>query len=381
MFSDDALIKLLMDMEYHIPTVDLEVVLDERPDLVRRRSTMGYPLHEACMRGLPLTVIQTLVERFPEAVTANASDIWRQTPLFVACSRVDPHMETITYLVQTDYPACLEGTSERPPLLHWCMSIWNQPLLVWTTLVDWVLAQYPEAANMQDFNGQYIVHHATSTSDTKRFRQLLKTHARDRLVDAHGNNILHVAVADSHRVPHNITSILEECPEAIQWANHQGALPLHMAIKWQDRSLLLDRYPFGTLQMTQDRTTALGNVRRELERCIRVHYPEVGEVVYGEEDSDTEDDVIRRDDEDWEMPCVSWVFPTNPSFLRDLDRIFDVVNQRVLPLLRHTLKLSFQQATGCALSSEVMNEIFLFAVPHYEESLTHTPYYDGTTTS
>lgn len=380
MFSDDALRRVLADLEYGIPTLCLEVLLDERPDLVRQRSTMGYPLHDACRGGLGLDVIQQLVERFPEAVTANASEVWHQTPLFAACSRVDPQMDTIAYLVKADYPACLVGTEERPPLLHVCMSVWNQPLVVWTNLVDWVLNQYPEAGAICDFNGRYAIHHATSTSDAQRFRQLLQTFPQDKLVDAHGNHLLHLAVADSHRVPQNLASILEECPQALSLANDEGELPVHAAIKKQDRNLLLEHYPFAMLHSTRSGGTVLGNVRRELGRCIRVYYPEVGEIVDGDEDdndesdSDTRAGVGRREDADWELPCVSWIFPTNPTFLGELDYLVEIINTEILPPLRKMLSLAFHSRTGQSLPPEVVNEIFLFAVPHYEEALTHTNY-------
>jgi hypothetical protein len=389
MFSDDALCKVLNDMEYHIPTVDLDILLDERPDLVRRQSSLGYPLHEACTRGLPLAVIQKLVDRFPEAVTANANDepsrSWCQTPLFFAASRVEPQMDTIAYLVQADYPSCLVGTLDRPPLLHWCMGNWNQPLLVWTALVDWVCQQYPEAADLPDFNGRYAIHHATSTSDSQRFRQLLQTTYCDKLVDAHGNHLLHLAVADSHRVPQNVTCILEECPTAVSMVNKKGELPVHVAIKKQDRNLLLEHYPFALVHMSRDGRTVWGNVRRELERCVRVYYPEVGEVIDGDEETIyTENDInnndtatiaVRREDDDWEAPCVSWIFPTNPSFLGELDRLGNILNDNVLPPLRRILIESCQSWTQNSLPPEVLNEIFLFAVPHYEEALTHTKYH------
>jgi len=391
MFSDDALRRVLMDLEYGIPTLRLDVLLDDRPDLVRQRSTMGYPLHDACRGGLPLSVVQHIVERFPEALTASASDVWHQTPLFAACSRSDPQMDTIAYLVKADFPGCLMGTAERPPLLHFCMSVWNQPLKVWTQLVDWVLTRYSEALFFADFNGRYVVHHATSSSDTKRFRTLLQTFLPDKLVDAHGNHVLHLAVADSHRVPQNLTCILEECPQALCLSNHEGALPVHLAIKKHDRNLLLERYPFAMLHTTHLGETVLGNVRRELGRCIRVYYPEVGEIVDGDDDGN-EDDVtndagtesslvLRREDDEWEFPCVRWIFPTNPSFLGELDRLIDILGTQVLPPLRIILVESCRLRTGQGLPPEVLNEIFLLAVPHYEEALTHTNYHETWTSS
>ena len=132
MFSDDALCQLLVDMEFHVPTLEIDVVLAERPDLVRQRSPMGFPLHEACMRGLPLNIIRKLTTLYPEALTANVSDdlaLYRQTPIFLACSRAEPDMESIAFLIDAD-PTCLWGTAERPPLFHWCVGIWNQPLSV-----------------------------------------------------------------------------------------------------------------------------------------------------------------------------------------------------------------------------------------------------------
>lgn len=388
MLSDRALHQVLRDMEYHVPTVDFDIVLGERPDLVGQRTSLGYPLHQACTRGLPLGVIQQLVELFPEAVTANASDSWCQTPLFVACSRVEPQMDTIAYLVLQDYPSCLVGTADRPPLLHWCMSIWNQPLATWIALVDWVEAQYPGAADLLDFDGRYPIHHATSTSDSKRFRQqllqqqkLTVSNDKDKLVDAHGNHLLHLAVADSHRVSHNVASILEICPTAVSVANEKGEVPVHVAIKKQDRNLLLEHYPFAMLHMATDGSTVLGNVRRELERCMRVNYYEIEDLMF-EYDEENFDGVegntvlisVFKDDDGWEAPEVSWIFPTNSSFLGELDRLVHILNQKVLPALRQILIQSCQSWTGRSLPSEVLNEILLFAVPHYEEALMHTPH-------
>lgn len=144
----------------------MDVILYERPDLASRRTPMGFPLHEACMRGLELKVIKSLAAIYPEALSANVSDElirYRLTPLFLACNRVEPDLETITFFIDAD-PACLYGTNDRPPLFHFCVGIWSQPLTTWTSLVNYVLSRYPEADKIPDFQGRYAVHHATSTS-------------------------------------------------------------------------------------------------------------------------------------------------------------------------------------------------------------------------
>ena len=156
MFSDDALVLVLRNLWSHIPTIELSIVLDERPDLVQRKCSSGYPLHEACSKGLSLSVIRALVERFLEAVTSNQSDRWCHTPIFLACWQDEPELETIDYLVKAD-PSCLCGTADPPSLLHWRLSIPTQPMAVWTGLVDWVLKQYPEAADLPDFDGRFRV--------------------------------------------------------------------------------------------------------------------------------------------------------------------------------------------------------------------------------
>jgi hypothetical protein len=363
MFNDEALVMVLESSECQISSVLLEVILVERPDLVFRKSPMGYPLHLACAQNLSRSVVEMLVVAFPDAVISNANEWWPATPLFLACSNLVPNMEVIQYLVSKDSPSCLVGTTDRPPLYHFCLSIWRHPVDVSRKLTSWVLSKYPGAATIADFRGRFPIHHAVSVSDTERFHVLLRAHDGD-LLDGEGSHLLHLAVADSHRVTNNLLTILEERPEALSLINVRGELPVHVSIKKVDRNLLLQLFPFAMLYTTKDGQTVLGNCRRELERCIRIYYP----VEEDEGDADDEETL-----DGWERPSVSWIFPTEPSTLAEMDHLFCILNSQVVPLLRQIVVQSWLAITGNNLPPEVANEILLFAVPHYEEAICHTP--------
>jgi hypothetical protein len=244
------------------------------------------------------------------------------------------------------------------------MSIWRHPVQVSRQLTDWVASKNPHVVTQKDFRGRYPIHYAISSSDTERFQALLQSH-HSGLVDGEGNHLLHLAVADSHRVASNILAILKERPEALSAVNSRGELPVHVSIKQADRNLLLQHFPFAMLYTTNDGRTVWGNARRELERCIRTYYPL-------EEDDDDDD---AETSGGWERPSVSWIFPTDPSSLGVLDHLFYILSTQVVPPpLREVVAQSCLAITRLSLPLEVANEILLFAVPHYMEALYHSSY-------
>ena len=121
--------------------------------------------------------------------------------------------------------------------------------------------------------------------------------------------------------------------------------------------------------MTRGGVTVLGNVRRQLDSCLE-NIPR-----YVDADNNDARSVARRTgDSDWELQCVPFS-PECPRLLRELDQVLRILKHQVLPPLREILSQFCQSWTGQCLPPDVLNEIFLFAVPHYEEAVTHNPYY------
>lgn len=378
MFTDEALVRLLgMDTsQQEANLILLDAILEERPDLTCVKTFMGYPLHAACAAKMPLFVVRKLVDAFPKAVSCSSSDGLNVTPLFLACNQRVPDRDIVKYLVAKDYPSCLEGTRDRPPLFHYCVGIWAHSVEVSRELTDWVLSMFPGAADLKDFQGRYPIHYATSTSDTERFRLRLRDDGnKGATSDKDGNNVLHLAVAsDSHRVERNLVAIMEECRITLSSPNLQGELPVHVCSKKSDRILLLRFFPFALLFQSNNGQTVIGNCRQRLQSYMRVYYPLDNDD--GEQDHDGDEDEIEVGEQDWEIPTVVWLLqPHQPhAALAELDHMFHTLRASVVPALYDTLAQASWTSVGNSLPPEVVNEILLFAVPHFDEMLVYTPY-------
>jgi ankyrin repeat protein len=81
----------------------LEFLVDRNPELLSSHEQDGsLPLHVACRRGAPFTIVQFLVNRYKasvKSVTSEGGDL----PLFLACNIPEPSLDTIFLLIKL-YP-------------------------------------------------------------------------------------------------------------------------------------------------------------------------------------------------------------------------------------------------------------------------------------
>jgi ankyrin repeat protein len=77
----------------------LEYLVGQSPVLLNSRDQDGaLPLHVACHRGAPFTIVQSLVNRYKASVKTVTSD--GDLPLFLACEIPEPSLDTIFLLVK-----------------------------------------------------------------------------------------------------------------------------------------------------------------------------------------------------------------------------------------------------------------------------------------
>jgi ankyrin repeat protein len=80
----------------------LKFLVDRNPELISSRDQDGsLPLHVACRRGSPFTIVQSLVNRYKASVKSVTSE--GDLPLFLACETPEPSLDTVFLLIKL-YP-------------------------------------------------------------------------------------------------------------------------------------------------------------------------------------------------------------------------------------------------------------------------------------
>jgi ankyrin repeat protein len=80
----------------------LEYLVDQHPELLSSRDEDGLlPLHAACRRGAPFTIVQSLVNHYKASVKSRTPQ--GDLPLFLACEMKETSLDTI-FLLMKLYP-------------------------------------------------------------------------------------------------------------------------------------------------------------------------------------------------------------------------------------------------------------------------------------
>jgi ankyrin repeat protein len=213
-------------------------LVERNPSIVQSRNDDGHlPLHIACRFGAPLSVIQYLVEQYPESVRINKGEESKLRPLHWACwGRAS--MDVIRYLVALE-PEAVRAPSRRHllPLHYACLQFFPLPPCMET--VEFLVSQYPEAISTACGDGNLPLHYACSNGgemsrDLIEF--LVKRYPQASRVQNHqGNYPLHCALDPAGTLSHHpaplqvIELFLENFPMAMTLQNNAGYLPLHLA--------------------------------------------------------------------------------------------------------------------------------------------------------
>lgn len=193
---------------------ELQRILDKHPKLTHMRDMEGRTvLHNAIERDADYRKVQVLLDRNPEAAKMALNE---RLPLHMAMTQEHPDKDILHVL----------------------------------------LAYYPLAAKMEDFDGRLplhiaLEHHPFTLSMHSFVEELLHTYPQCTKILYHDNLPLHIALDGS--VPSGVVlALIRIHPEAVQTTNGDGRWPLHMVL---DRNadlevldLLLNTYPAAVLE-------------------------------------------------------------------------------------------------------------------------------------
>lgn len=178
------------------------------------------PLHKACVLQPPESVIEQLLEAYPDAVSSRDQDSW----LPIHCATFYGANSSVITTLLDAYPKgsqskCDEG---RLPLHYACLKGASQ------SVVEVLLESFPKGAMIKDEEGRLPIHHATSKGAPEGIIEaLLKAYPKGaQSKDDNGRVALHHACRKgaSERV---VRTLLRVYPRACQIRDDQDKLPIH----------------------------------------------------------------------------------------------------------------------------------------------------------
>jgi hypothetical protein len=311
-------------------------------------------LYCACSVGSPASVVAKLVHLFPQAAaqfgfpehvnTTGSGDV--DVPVFVACSRSMPCLETIDILIDA-YPGCLRASTNHPPLFHICVRLDNSEKvlalrrLVYNRSID---AGIP-IMDTRDLAGFYPIHHLAQSRNVHLMKEWLEA-APGRFVDDQPpcNTLVHIAVEDMLHTGHNpemVEYLVGRFPDAITTTNEKGELPIHLSLWPQDRDILLREHPWTLLCMDKDGKDLLDRIVDTIDEIFLVHGARAALGDYSWVDS------ARMESQEYNSEAIR-------LFRILCERVFPVFEKEVMGVLQHH-----------GVPSELLRPILKYALPHY----------------
>mmetsp|Transcript_14209 Transcript_14209/g.34260 ORF Transcript_14209/g.34260 Transcript_14209/m.34260 type:complete len:623 (-) Transcript_14209:1777-3645(-) len=198
------------------------------------------PLHKACVLQPPESLVEALMEAYPDATGSRDQDGW--LPVHCACFYGASGKVVTTLLSVNPKGAQSKDDEGRLPLHYACLKGASQHV------VDVLLENFPKGAMNKDEEGRLPIHHACSKGAPEGvIEALLKTSPKGaQSKDDQGRLPLHHACRKSS--PESIIrTLLRVYPRAAQVKDDQDKLPIHYACQHGTSpgvvNVLLTTYP------------------------------------------------------------------------------------------------------------------------------------------
>jgi len=329
------------------------------PELARSTSISGtLLLHEVCELGAPACVVAKVASLYPDAASKSYypndnEDASREgicdLPVFLVCNHDKPSIETVESLIDV-YPGCLKPSKRQVPLFHYCCrlkysrEVLELQRLVYHRSIDSGIS----ILDIRDLTGFYPIHHLAQGRNIPLMQKWIVKNPERFTDDQYPcSNLLHYAVEDSLHTGHNpemVYYLANNFPMAVETPNLKGELPIHLALWPDDRDILLHNRPFTILHTARDGMTPIGRIQALVERIRK----------------EIEIDVLQEPLELEEY--AEWI---NEEHFSEIKRLLVFLRNEVLPPIQEAV-LEILQANQ--VPSALLEDILVYAVPHYEEA-------------
>jgi len=213
----------------------IELILAAYPAATAEHYFGLHPLHIATYRGLPASVIRSLVDAYPAAV-AIKDELWEQYPLHLSISRSN-YVETILALIEV-YPAGAAGRDNDGAYpLHLAADNFLVSVQVVSALVD----AFPEAASRANNKGALPLHLAAAgTVFNESLLVILNAYpAAATIPNAEGLFPLQQVAKSSHPTVGVLRSLIDAFPLAVDQRDKEGNYALdYFLMNWATAFML-----------------------------------------------------------------------------------------------------------------------------------------------
>jgi ankyrin repeat protein/serine/threonine protein kinase len=222
-------------------------------EAARERNYAGkLPLHEACRRGAPLSVVRVLLDAYPQAVKDRENDDLA-TPLHEAAVGVFHQPQLLLALLDAHGNALKDKDARGAlPLHHACAHQLSD-----AAVVARCLKEYPSSARQHDGEHRLpVAKAALQNAPAEVVSALLAARPiTEKDVDTYGRTPLH-CVSSLACDPAATLALVAACPGAARVRSKDGRLPLHTACEAAAPAailrVLLAAYPSAVFAAAED---------------------------------------------------------------------------------------------------------------------------------
>lgn len=217
----------------NVPVSLIEFLLESFPEAIGMMSKEGWlPVHYAAARGR-VPIVQVLVQQFPESIKYGNGD--GLTPLNIALSCGEPSLELVRFLVDQEPPSQRAATQIGPFPLHVAATH-----VMTTTPLEPIVERWPESVGQRDIGWSLPIHLAVARNEPPLalVRFLLDRNPRSvRQTDGRGSLPLHIAVSQAQPSLELVQLLVVRHPPSISQVDGAGSLPLHLAVSQAEPSM------------------------------------------------------------------------------------------------------------------------------------------------
>jgi len=200
-----------------------------------------YPLHVACFKNAPISVVRALLNSWPDSIRERMPDL----PLHCAC-RCGKSLEVIQLLTEVwpDAVRRSRWTNPKDFLLPLHLAIECKAPI---DIIRFLVQQWPESVQKDNMYQEVALHSACGHGSSLPVIQFLAEQWPEamKIRRAYGSHLLHACGSCSFDT---VAFLIDACPDSIQVRSIYGASPLDVALTWRCQEtkmllLLIEKWP------------------------------------------------------------------------------------------------------------------------------------------